>query len=441
EVVDICCSMDAPQIGVQPAIEYAVKMRRFADDALLDENLKQGKVDASHIDVLACNVARFHAQCAAIAPSASYGNAETIRAVAMQNFEQMRTLLSDRTDLQQLAMLELKTNEAWQACAALFESRRSTGRVRECHGDLHLGNIALIDDAPVPFDCIEFAPSLRWIDVLDEVAFTMMDLLQHGRKDLAWRYLNAYLEATGDYAGLGVLRFYLAYRAAVRAKISAIRASQSVTGSDACAHSLQACRAHLALAQRCLTDRQPALIITHGLPGSGKTTFAQYVIEQLGAVRLRSDVERKRLFGLVALADSCKQIGDIYNPEATEHTYSHLEAQAKKLMECGECVIVDAAFLKRAERDRFRLLAESMQVPFKIASLGAEADVLRERISLRKRDASEADVAVLQKLMRVQEPLVKEELPSVVRFTTEQLPGSKSNEANWRKLIKMLDRR
>jgi hypothetical protein len=436
DVVAIGGSVAAPQFGGLPAIEYAVKMRRFPDDALMDARLRQGRVEPSHIDALASTVAIFHERAATVDAQMAFGNAATIRAAAMLNFGQMRTLLKDAADLRQVAKLEKATMREWKSRAALFAERRSAGRVRECHGDLHLGNIALIDDVPVPFDGIEFAPALRWIDVLDEVAFTMMDLLRHGRADLAWRFLNAYLEATGDYAGVGVLRFYLAYRAAVRAKVAAIRASQSA-GSDRNS-GLQTCRAHLLLAQLCLTERHPALIITDGLPGSGKTTFAQYLLEQLGAVRIRSDVERKRSFGLSALEGSRKLDVDIYSRQATAQTYDRLRALASDLLLTGHTVVVDAAFLRSDEREQFRTLAQAVASPFVIATLDADVNTLRTRLGKRRHDASEADVNVLEKLQAVQQPLSVHEQDVAVRFNTMRPPQSGENARSWRRLLKFV---
>ncbi|GAB1233870.1 AAA family ATPase [Ferrigenium sp. UT5] len=435
DVLSIGGSAEALQFGVQPAIEYAVKMRRFLDGALMDECLRQGKVTAAHVDALASTVALFHARAATVDLKTEFGSAATIRAAAQQNFDQLRRLFQDADDLRQVETLQQTTMREWESRAALFEARRRAGCVRECHGDLHLGNIALINGAPVPFDCIEFSQALRWIDVMDEVAFTMMDLLQHGQPDYAWRFLNAYLEASGDYAGVAVLHFYLAYRAAVRAKIAAIRARQTGMAARAKVQALHACRRYLALAQRCLHERRPALIITHGLPGSGKTTFAQYVIEQMGAVRIRSDVERKRLHGLQA---GERSRGDIYDAAATEKTYTRLLELARSLLQAGYPVIVDAAFLNRAERAQFRRLAQALSIPFAIASLHAQEAALRQRLDQRRHDASEADVAVLEKLRKVAQPLSSTEHARTAEFSTAQAPGSRANAQGWRKLASLL---
>jgi hypothetical protein len=181
-----------------------------------------------------------------------------------------------------------------------------------------------------------------------------------------------------------------------------------------------------------------ALIITHGLPGSGKTTFSQFALEQMGAIRIRSDVERKRLYGLGALESSHSSAGDIYRQEATERTYARLHELAQALLKAGYTVIVDAAFLKREEREHFRALAKQLSVPFAIASLSASDRTLRKRIHQRHNDASEADVAVLEKLRAAQQPLSTDEHAWSANFTTEQAPDSKDNSQNWRKLESLL---
>ncbi|MDH2917044.1 MAG: AAA family ATPase [Gallionella sp.] len=438
DVVAIGGSVDAPGFGVRPAIEYAVRMHRFASGHLMDHLLTTGKLTPRHIDALAIAIARFHAGLSAVDLDSAFGTSGTIQAEAQQNFGQMRLLFTQEADREHLAALKFAAEEAFASCKVIFAARRAQGFVRECHGDLHLGNIVLIGDAPIPFDCIEFNPALRWIDVMDEVAFAMMDLLHRDHAELAWRFLNAMLEAGGDYAGVSVLRFYLSYRAAVRAKVCAIRAGQADISKRAREDELGVCRSYLALACQCLAPRPAALIITHGLPGSGKTTFSQFALEQMGAIRIRSDVERKRLYGLGAQESSRCRVGDLYGQEATQRTYARLHELAHGLLQAGYTVIVDAAFLKMEERERFRALAQAMSVPFAIASLHAKDATLRERIRQRRNDASEADVIVLEKLQQVQQPLSSEELAWSVLFTTEEAPDSKANSQSWGKLEKVL---
>ncbi len=423
DVVAIGGSPQQPVPGGEPAIEYAVRMRRFAQSRLMDRMLTRGRVKAKHIDQLAATIAQFHTGLSPAPPDAPYCAPDAVQAPVRQNFAQLLPLLSAADDLAMLESLRQACAHEFAAHAPLFQQRAMAGCVRECHGDLHLGNIVLLDDMPVPFDGIEFNAALRWIDVISEVAFLVMDLLQRGQPQLAWRFLNAYLETTGDYAGVGVLRFYLTYRAVVRAKVTAIRANQPDAARKEVKQARIACHIYLALAHDCLLRRRPALIITHGLPGCGKTTFAQIVLERLGAIRIRSDVERKRLFNLAPLADSHTQSDvDIYSAEATCRVYARLHELARNLIAAGFPVIVDAAFLRHAERAHFRALAQEMAVPFVIASLRVDTALLVERLAQRRsrvNDASEADYSVLQTLQTAQEPLREDELASTVHFVND----------------------
>lgn len=425
DVVSIGGSRKAPRFGARPAIEYAVRMRRFPVSRQMDRLLAHGKVEPRHLDALAAMLAAFHRGLPAAPDGTDWGSPARIRGEIRQNFAQLRTLLSAPSDLDAVAQLEAATRAEYAACRKVFSRRRAQGCVRECHGDLHLGNVVLSDGTPVPFDGIEFDPALRWIDVIDEAAFLAMDLMRYQRADLAWCFLNGWLEQTGDYAGLAVLRFYLAYRATVRAKVAAIRAGQ---GADARAS--EDCRAYLALANACLSERRPWLAITHGLPGSGKSTFAQVAAMRLGAVRIRSDVERKRLFGLRPLDDS-RSAGagaGIYGVDATRRTYERLRRLARDTLKAGFPVIVDAAFLRREERDCFRALAQECAVPFALVSLQASEAVLRARIAQRRGDASEAGLAVLHALRAVQQPLSQRERRRTVEF------GGRMGEADWRRM-------
>ncbi|WP_435627230.1 AAA family ATPase [Candidatus Ferrigenium straubiae] len=418
DVVAIGSSPEQPLPGGEPAIEYAVHMRRFPRSAMMDLLLADGQITPLHIDRLAAIIAQFHAALPPAAADSPFGSPAVIQEAVLENFAQLAPSLEASADLAMLEKVRLASALEFAACEPLFRQRKAAGCVRECHGDLHLGNIVLLDDIPVPFDGIEFSETLRWIDVISEIAFTAMDLMQRGRPQFAWRFLDKYLEQAGDYGGAGVLRYYLAYRAMVRAKVAAIRANQEDPAQAQ--HELAACRSYLALAHDCLARRRPALIITHGLPGCGKSTFAQIALERFGAIRIRSDVERKRLFGLAALADSRSQTGSgIYGEEATRRTYERLHELARGLLAAGFPVIVDAAFLRHAERENFRVLAQAMDAPFVIACVQADEAVLKDRLAQRRSradDASEADATVLQVLQAAQEPLQEEEKGCAVTF-------------------------
>ncbi len=413
---------EAPRLDGRPAIEYAVRMRRFATHRRMDRLLARGQLLAEHIDRLAETIARFHAGLPPAPADASYGTPQAVHAPALQNFDQLAPLL-DAADQAPLARLRAASEAEFAAAASLIGERREQGWVRECHGDLHLGNVVLIRDAPTPFDGIEFNAGLRWIDVISEVAFLVMDLDHHGRADLGWRFLDGYLQLTGDYAGVGVLRHYLAYRAMVRAKVAAIRARQPGTPPAAAAAALRECRAYLAQTAATLTRRRPLLVITHGLPGSGKTTVAGEALQRLPAIRLRSDVERKRLHGLAPLQDSRAAVGTgMYGTETTRRTYASLQELARGLLAAGHSVVVDAAFLKRAERDRFHAMADAMGTPFAILDVRADPAVLRRRVMLRQahgQDASEADLQVLETLLAAHEPLTPAEQSHTVVVRNE----------------------
>lgn len=429
EIIPISGSESAPLLGGGgPAIEYALKMRRFGQDALLDEMARRGTLAPRHIDALAQSLARFHAGIERAGPERECGSAERILAPALQNFEQMHPLVSAKTDLALLARLRDWTAREHASLTPLFDARKRDGWVRECHGDLHLRNIALLDGVPTPFDGIEFSADFRWTDVINEVAFLMMDLLDHRLPRLAFRFLNAYLERSGDYAGLRLLRFYLVYRALVRAKVSCLRGHQPGMMAREQSETEQEYHRHLYLAERLAAPRHAALLLMHGLSGSGKTTIAQGLLEVLGAVRLRSDVERKRLFGLAAEARSGAELdAGLYAPGASERTYAHLAALAREVLAARYPVIVDAAFLRRAWRERFAELAHSAGAAFVIAACTASPATLRARVALRQhaaRDASEAGLLVLERQLATEEPLGADEARHVMTIDAEHSAGA-----------------
>jgi len=420
DVVPITGTPDAPRInGTGEAFEYAVKMRQFPPDATLDRLDAQGGMRARQVEAIATTVARFHLQdCARAGEDSPWGSPEKVWQPVAQNFLQIAPRLEDPADRRQLDALHAWSEAEHARLTPLLAARKRDGFVRECHGDLHLGNLAWVNDQLLVFDCLEFNPELRWIDVMSEVAFAWMDLLQRGHPDWAWLFLNDWLEITGDHAGLALLRYYAVYRALVRAKVAAIRSGQTTgAGHDA---ALAETRALLKLASTLTRPLPLRLDITHGLSGSGKTTVTRTLMQTPGAIRLRSDVERKRLAGLDALARSGSGVGrQLYATDATRRTYEYLARRAGEILDAGWPVIVDATFTARWQRDLLREAARIRKVEFRIVDFPVPVATLRERIVQRSRsgnDASEADLAVLQHQLDTEEPLAADEQADRVRI-------------------------
>ena len=401
DVVEVRDTPAGPHFGgVGPVLDVAVRMRRFPEGALWSEMLAAGTLAPRHIDAMAQRLSDFHRDAAMAAPGSDFGSVAAHERVTRRLVE----AIDAASPAADWPALRAWLSQQLQALAPLWEARRRDGRVRECHGDLHLANVLQLDGEASAFDGIEFDDALRWIDVLDDIAFLAMDLLAHGQRALAFRFVNAYLEASGDYDGLPALRFYLVSRALVRSQVAAIGEGQGV-------HSAARCGAadYLALAAALAHSADPRLAITHGLPGSGKSFVSQGVIEQAGAIRVRSDVERKRLFGLGALEASRDRVpGGIYDSATTSRTFARLREVARVALLGGWPVVVDAVFLRRSERARFAALADALAVPFSIFDCQAALPLLRQRLAQRRAsggDASEADAAVLERLRGGAEPL------------------------------------
>jgi uncharacterized protein len=400
-VARITGSCAAPRVdGPGRTLEVAVRMRRFAPGSLFGERLTQGTLTPAEVDQLASLLAGFHTGSAPRVPPGPFASASQRRTVACAAFEGARAAASAVEQERLRNWLDTQS----QALSALWTARCTGGRVRECHGDLHLDNVVCLEGRVAAFDCIEFDAALRCIDVIDDIAFPVMDFSARGRSDFAFRLLNGWLDLTGDHMALPALRFSAVYRALVRAQVELLRGA----GHQAAA------RRYFDTALGWARPGQGHLYITHGLPGSGKTWRSQRLLERAGAIRLRSDVERKRLFGLAMLANSRERGIDLYAVEATARTYEHLFTTARTLLQARYPVILDAAFLRRGERVQARRLASELDVPYSIIDCEAPLDVLRERLSSRRHDASEADVSVMERLRLVAEPLSDEELSFVL---------------------------
>lgn len=402
--VGITGSPQAPRLdGPGAPIEYAVQMRRFPQRALLPALAERGELRLGLMDELARRLAAFHAASPRLDPATDYGQPEQIARFARDNLLVLRRELGPGPGL---ASLEPWTEAQLARLAASFAQRRD-GLV-EGHGDLHLANMAWLDGQLVIFDGIEFDPQLRWLDPMSELAFALMDLDWRGLGRHARRLRSAYLEQRGDYAGLRVLTFYQVYRALVRAKIAALRAAQLGEG-PARERALAESADLIALARRYTEPGRPRLVLTHGYAGSGKSTAAQQLVDEYGCIRLRSDIERKRLYGLAPESRSGSGLGEgLYSAAAGIATYQRLLSLTREVLESGACAVVDAAFLQRRQRAPFIELAEAMGCPWRILTLQAPEALLAQRVGARAaagQDASEADQTVLAWQREAAEPL------------------------------------
>lgn len=404
-VVPICGTVDEPKFYADgEVVEYAVKMRQFPDQHRLDRFTKEGRLNENMVRELAAEVAHFHS----VIPVAHHGQesreSERRFSEVMDNFDTVRALCADGgrgnllDELRQWSLDSLAENRE------RFRKRRREGFIRECHGDMHLANMAYMDSKITIFDALEFNPDFRWIDVMSEVAFVVMDLLHHQRPDLASVFLSSYLEVTGDYDGLPLLRHFLVYRAMVRAKVSAIRAGQEKAKTDAWNEALGESDAFIDLAKQCKDfGKCSFLLITFGVSGSGKSLVSRRLVGRLGAIQVRSDVERRR-------RDLPAE--QRYSKSAVHRTYGRLKSCADTILKAGFSVIVDATFLSRQYREQFRDLAAEHGVPFGIIALSAPRDVLVRRVVARQAegtDPSEATVSVLNRQLEAMQPLTEGE--------------------------------
>ncbi len=399
-VVPITGSLKKPKINAKGLIvEYAVKMRQFSQENQFDHLLKQKKLIPIHIKTLANIIADFHQHCSVADKQSSYGDPIAIINTANENFEEIMQQKQSNFNNDDLTQLKNWTNNFYKLNKQEFILRKNNHCIRECHGDIHLCNIAVWNDKPLIFDCLEFNDKLRWIDVISEVAFTVMDLNFRNQHKFAWCFLNTYLEHTGDYTGMVLLRFYLVYRAMVRAKINYIQSLQSQNHDLPKSDFLKNHTNYTKLALSYTNLKQPYLIIMHGLSGSGKTALSEEILKNTPIIRLRSDVERKRLFDLDAQTNSHSVIGgNLYTKEATEKTYQHLFKLTSLMLAHNWNVLIDASFLSKSHRQQAQQLATKNNAKFIILDCKATDSILHERISKRmllKNDASEASHDVL----------------------------------------------
>jgi hypothetical protein len=410
ELVEIRGSQTSPRLhGSGDVVEYAIKMLEFPQKCLLSAHAARHDLNTDLIDAIASTVAAMHATSDRADPAGEFGAAT----VAAQWSEENMLHIAQAIGTEFLPNSYFQLKRWYQENNSLLthiDARKRDGFVRECHGDLHLGNMALINDRVTLFDCIEFNPQLRWIDTISEVAFVAMDLQARGYPEYCWRFINHYLEISADYAAVKLLRYYFIYRALVRAKVEALRVEQQDRDAKTCPSRLKPAIDYIELAGLWAGSHRPGMIIMHGLSGSGKSTIAEQLVEALGAIQVRSDVVRKHLFDLDAAAQTDAALDQgIYTEDATELTYRRLQQIAQTIIDADFTVILDATFLQQSRRRQMLEAQTGTACKRIIINCEAPVEELRKRIIEREDDPSEANLEVLEQQLLTSQPINTED--------------------------------
>jgi aminoglycoside phosphotransferase family enzyme/predicted kinase len=371
--------------GAGSVVDWVVEMVRFDQGLLFDCLAREGGLTATMMRSLADEIAAFHAK-AEIAPS--FGGAAEIADVITDNAQHLEAACPPLTR-HAVTGLRSASEAALTHVAALLESRRRLGKVRRCHGDLHLRNICLFEDRPTLFDCVDFSDRIACIDVLFDLAFLLMDLEHRDLRRLGNILFNRYLDRADESGGIRALPLFLSVRAAVRAKVAIDAGRQEAQATEA--------RAYLDLAESLLSGSPPRLIAVGGLSGTGKSTLAAALAPDFlpapGARVIRTDVLRKRLFGV---APEARLPQDAYDRAATIKVYDALFAEAATILASGYTAIADAVFLAPGERAAIEAVAARMGIPFTGLWLTAPPEILANRLDRRRGDASDADRAIME---------------------------------------------
>jgi aminoglycoside phosphotransferase family enzyme len=368
--------------GAGEPVEWAVEMRRFDQETLLDRLAERNRLTPALMRRLADEIATFHADAA---PLREHGGSPAIDAVIADSDRNLR-LAADVLAPADIDALFSASRAALDGLAPLLDRRRAEGKVRHCHGDLHLRNICLLEGEPTLFDGIEFSEALACIDVLYDLAFLLMDLRHRGLGGLGNLVFNRYLDRTGDTGGIAAMPLFMSMRAAIRAHVGTAAGRSELA------------RSYLNLASELLQPRPRVLVAVGGLSGTGKSTLSQELAAELGpepgARIARTDVLRKRMMGV---APETRLPPKAYTHAVSERVYAAFRDEAAAALAGGHAVIADATFVDPAERRAIEAVAARAGAPFLGFWLEAPAEVLRERVGGRRDDASDAGLAVLER--------------------------------------------
>ncbi|NRP15411.1 bifunctional aminoglycoside phosphotransferase/ATP-binding protein [Marinobacterium sp. xm-a-152] len=411
EVVAIGGTESDPVIGATGGpIEYAVKMREFASGLLLSELLNVYKFDPNWIDKLADKIADFHQRAPIVAPGSPWGEPDSIAAISEDNYRDIDRSLIPEEDAKELDRLWQHIKDRYQLLEPLMRRRKLDGSIRECHGDLHLGNITLDGDSLLVFDCIEFNLEFRWIDKMSDLGFLLMDLEASGHPRWANRCLNRYMEITGDYEGLILLPYYKAHRAMVRAKVAMLGEKPN----------LAEFQHYLKLTAEYAAAPLPMLVMMQGISGSGKSHISSKLAELISGVRVRSSAERKKIYRKASREGESLEM---YGADMNMRTFLEMKRVSGILLEAGQTLILDAAYIRQRSRRQFLQLAEELGCPARIIACEPPEKVIEARLAKRseeREDPTDATIEVMQAQKRVAEPLSEEEEKIALHIDTSE---------------------
>lgn len=413
EVLSIARAEDGFALGQEPAVEYTVKMRQFPQDCLLSQLFDRGELSEELLRRLANDVADFHLKAETSDYIRSFGEIANIRDAFDENYQQTIAFIGGPQTQVQFDETQAYTDKFFAERSTLFQQRRNGGWIRACHGDLHLNNICLWQDRLLLFDCIEFNEPFRFVDVMYDIAYIVMDLTIRNCRDLCAAFLSQYVEATGDWEGLQVLPLYVSRQAYVRAKVTSFLLNDpSVSDADK-QQASNIAAPYYQLAYEYVQPKTGRLIMMAGLSGSGKSTLAQEMTRQLGAIQIRSDAVRKHLAGLPLM-----ERGDagLYTPEMNQKTYNRLLELGLLLAQEGYTVVLDAKYDRQSYRQALQRAARDAAIDLTILSCEAPLEVLKTRVSARSGDIADATVTILEQ--QQMEPFTPDEQILVTTIDT-----------------------
>jgi aminoglycoside phosphotransferase family enzyme/predicted kinase len=401
--------------GTDQVVEYVVKMRQFPQSALLSHLFEQGDLTEALLRQLAEAIAQFHLSAETNNYIRAFGTVENIRQSIDENYAQTQDFIGGPQTQQQFDETKAYTDTFFATQQDLLQQRIDHDQIRACHGDLHLNNICYWQDQLLLFDCIEFNEPFRFVDVMFDIAYIIMDLTVAGREDLAAIFLSHYVEQTGDWEGLQVLPLYVSRQSYVRAKVTSfLLGDPSVANEDKQAAAAKAAK-YYRLAWSYVQPHPGRLLIMSGLSGSGKSTIAHELSRRLGAIYVRSDAVRKHLAGI-----PLQQRGDdrLYTPEMSQKTYKRLVQLGSLLASQGYTIVLDAKFDREQTRQRAIAAATDHDLPLTIVHCDAPLTTLKQRVQEREGDIADATLAVLEQ--QHLEPFTAAERPYVTTVDTTQ---------------------